>query len=214
MKFAWDPELETGGAQLIAIPEDYDAQPVPAVLRMDLSPRFSSANRLAVAATLAFAPFLSGGITFPQSVPPELAIAVSNFLAPTTVHPGPLEFHPKQIAQEGQTFRLSFDGAEAGVQQQDIPTLHLANGAHIFGPQTSPGYVTVPTNAPFLARGEGPIAQFLPALAVGLLLAEDLNIGVFQVARSLKSQYPRWKKMSELLRLCGLAVVTEPVAQP
>jgi hypothetical protein len=216
MQFEWQPSTTTGGSALTAFPEQYDGWPTPTSLRIDLTVRFSSAGRSAAAAALAFRPFISGPITFPAPISPELANAVTDLLQPRSVWPGPLELAPKPIVSSGAMFRIAFpvDAVPSeGETEGRVPTRLVlpSNGAQL-GHSFGPGYVVLPTNAHLLtSESSDELLRFLPFLAAVVLVAEDLGVGVLQVPESLGRE-ALFTKVSELMRTVGIRLTTDELA--
>lgn len=185
MKFIW--ETPPDSATLRAVPEDYDGFPSPAALLMDIAPRLVSGARLAAASVLAFRRYISGQLTLPRQVHPEMASAIENFLAPTTVFISDLNMKPQPIPSGTATFSLTsgFDATRTGPEALGggrVIALEIESVSDTFASSYSRDRFTVPSNAAMLAkaeRSEG--AGMLPLLAVAVLLAEDYDVGTVQL---------------------------------
>jgi hypothetical protein len=213
MEFSWEPRLETGGCALGAHAEEYDGQPTPGILTMDFAPRFSSPIRVAAAATLAFRPYIAGGVTFPDKVSPELATRVSALLEPATTFPGPLEFHPKAMPVGTGTLTVEADGVPGLMSPGDIAgaRLRLTSAGHAFGQHVTPTITYVPTNAYLLEPSVGDdLERALPYLACAVLLAQDFGVGTLRLP-SVLAEAPRASLVTDLLFAAGLSLVFDAV---
>ena len=216
MRFVWTPSSQTGGCELTAHPEDYDGCPAPSALRVDFTPRFSSPGRCAAAGVLAFGPFVSGSITFPQAISPELSHAVSAFLGPRAVWPGPLDLRPKAIPRADGTFVLGspVDALPVQDQRQDDRTTRLvlpSSGAE-FGHTFGPGLVVLPTNAHLLTPDStSPLRRLFPFLAAVVLVAEDIGVGTIMLPAQVQRD-EIFVAAAELLRSVGIRIAVPDAA--
>lgn len=207
MRFDWSPNLDAGGCEIAAIPSDYDGSPAPSCLRLDYAPRFASPGRLAVAAVLAFRPYIAGALDFPAAISPELARNLMNLLAPVSVFPQPVDFHPKAIPLGTGTFVVE-DGQEelgrSASSRSSVTRLRLTSGSRTFGHQLERDLVSVPTNAALLTPTSGdPLDAVLPLVAGAVLLAEDFGIGTIELPHATEKGRRRFA-LAEALGAAGL----------
>jgi hypothetical protein len=177
---------------------------------MDFSPRFYSPGRVAVAAVLAFRPFIAGAVTFADGIAPELAHSITAFLAPATVFPYPLDFRPKALPLGTGVFVLDAPDIEAPDSQ--VPSglamsrLRLTSAAQDFGHHLEMDVVTVPTNAPLLEPASSePLARLMPYAAAAVLLAEEFGVGTLQLPEAVR-RCPRSREMAHMLQASGLSL--------
>jgi hypothetical protein len=209
VRIEWHPVLDDGGCGISAVPQEYDGHPTPDLLKLDYSPRFAAPTRLALAAVLAFRPYISGALQLPQPVSPEVADGIREILRPHEVFPEPIEYHPKAIPTGPGTFRL-----------QDSPTavkpgspagpldLVLVDTARVFGHHLEGNVATMPTNASLLAPGvSDPLDRLLPSLAVAVLLAEDFGVGAIELPAEAAGG-KRYVPVVGALAASGLALAT------
>lgn len=76
---------------------EYDATPPVDALLLDRAPRTLNPERQAIAAYLAFSPWLSGDLQLPQKLGPNTAAAIERDLAHVQVRPSPVEYYPKPL---------------------------------------------------------------------------------------------------------------------
>lgn len=189
-----------------ACPSDYDGSPAPDCLRLDYSPRFASPGRLAVAAVLAFRPYIAGGLDLPRPVSPELARSFTDFLAPVAVFPQPVEYHPKAIPLGSGTFVVEVGGSPHHENRSgpSATRLSLLPGGRSFGHRLEGDLVSVPTNAALLAPPSAdPLDCVLPLLACAVLLAEDFGIGTVELP-SAAAVGERRAALAQVLQAGGL----------
>jgi hypothetical protein len=184
MRFTWESSTPLGGCALRAEPDDYDGSPRPAVLQLDIEPRRVTPPRIAAASVLAFRRHLSGPMTFPAPVHPELVSAVEAFVAPTPVYFTSLDFQPKPYPAGTSIFRLGVPSEATGNPGLDGPgdrrTLHLdLSPADVsFSHHFSGEVLTIPSNAHLVAgAGPDPLTPLLPYVAAAVLLADDYEVG-------------------------------------
>lgn len=172
--------------RLHAVPDVYDGFPVPDALILDIATRHSSAARIAVAATLAFGPQISGRLELPQLITPELATAIEQFLAPTTVFISDLTMKPQPPPLGTSTFAMSGNAttpspprsAAAGTREIE---LGLAPMGDSFSPHLTMRRLSIPTNAGTIAASRPPAFEHLPFVAAAALLAEDYGVGTLRL---------------------------------
>lgn len=177
MRFEWRRSIATGGCEVTAVPAEYDGHPTPTSLRLDHSPTAVNPGRLAVAAVLAFRPYVSGSLELPKPVSPEVAAALRSVLAPTEVFPGPVQFHPKALPQGTGELLVVPDGGRVPAGRPGSQ-LHLVSAAAHVGCRVDKDRTTVATNAGQLVpRTADELDRCLPFVAAAVLLAEDLDVG-------------------------------------
>ncbi|MGP9613502.1 hypothetical protein ACT3TE_09605 [Brachybacterium sp. AOP42-B2-9] len=76
---------------------EYDATPPVDALLLDRAPRTLNPERQAIAAYLAFSPWISGELHLPQRLGPNTAAAIERDLAHVQVRPAPVEYYPKPL---------------------------------------------------------------------------------------------------------------------
>jgi hypothetical protein len=162
---------------------------------------------------LAFAPYISGTATFPKSIAPELSSAISEFLKPASVVPGPLDFNPRLIPVSSEPLILDLCGTtcEGHVGDGEVPRLRVVSAADTFGHQVQPRRITIPSNAVLLeqAWGDRHWPALLPSLAVAVLIAEDLNVGVLHLPSAVAHEFDRWAELTHLLRMSGVTAFAD-----
>jgi hypothetical protein len=215
VEFDWNPNIVTGGSELTATPEGYDGSPSPAALRIDFTPRFSSAGRTAAAAVLAFEPYISGSLTFPKGVSPELAHAITTFLEPRAVWPAPLDFQPQAIPAVAGVFELGSPVDQwpvvGAAETKGVTRLVLPSSGSEIGHTFGPGFVVLPTNAHLLVPDSPhPLRRLLPLLAAVVLVGADLGVGVVRLPAGVERD-PVFQAVAEMLRAVGIRLLlTDP----
>lgn len=76
---------------------EYDAQPPVNSLLMDRAPRTMNPERQAIAAYLAFSPWISGDLHLPQRLGPNTAAAIERDHEHVQIRPVPIEYYPKPL---------------------------------------------------------------------------------------------------------------------
>jgi hypothetical protein len=130
---------------------------------------------------LAFRPYISGELTLPQAIPPDLASALCDFLAPAKVFVANLDFTPRATTVSDGTFALS-TGTEAGIvhhhksSTERTISLDVTTASDSFSRSYTCDLLTLPANATALAPHTGTVADIFPHLACGVLLAADYEV--------------------------------------
>jgi len=209
VKFTWERESPTGSCALMADPGDYDGYPLPALLTTDMVPRTVSPDRLAVAFVLAFHPFISGEVSFPYGIHPEVASAVGEFVKPSTVFISDIDFKVAIIPSGGNVFAVNPGGQyEVSSSWVDFDSertieLNLPSVSDSFSHSFHNDVLTVPTNAAVFYTNGDELASFAPYIAAAVLLSEDFDVGTiylpFSDPRTAASQ-----RMTALMQASGL----------
>lgn len=211
MKFTWERESPTGSCALSATPGDYDGHPMPAVLLTDIVPRVVSPDRLAAAFVLAFHRFVSGEVSFPYEIHPEVASAISQFMGPTTVFISGIDFKAANIPSGANTFSINPGGNYSvirswnGFDSERVIEIKLPSVTDSFSHNFHDDVLTVPTNAFALTEVGSELEMILPYIAAAVLVCEDFDIGTIR----LPFTDPHTKaseRMLSLLQTTGLAV--------
>lgn len=209
MKFIWERESPTGSCALTATPGDYDGSPMPAVLSTDIVPRTVSPDRLAAAFVLAFHRFVSGEVSFPYEVHPEMASAISEFMKPTTIFISGIDFKASIIPTGANTFGINpggkykIDRSWDGFDAERVIELNLPSVGDSFSHNFYDDVLTVPTNASSINADANEFTNALPYMAAAVLLCEDFDIGTirlpFSDPRTVTS-----RRTAALLQAAGL----------
>lgn len=216
MKIEWQGNSEAGGSAIIATPERYDAVPYINELKIDGRPRVVSADRLAVAATLAFGPDSSGSMEFPFPVGAATAQAIQAFLAPTWMTVGPIDFVPKALPIGVTRMHLTMDSsAERFVANKfdEQRTVHfdLRRSDRYAGQLMSLDHHIVVSNAWIFDEADSK-RSLTAALGVGVLFAESLQADVVDFPQLSRALPETAELASKLLQSCRLALdIGEPM---
>lgn len=187
MKFTWERESPTGSCALMAAPGDYDGYPVPALMTTDMVPRAVSPDRLAVAFVLAFHPFISGELSFPYGIHPEVASAVGEFMQPSTVFISEIDFKVAVIPSGSNVFAINpggqyeVDSSWIDFDSERIIELNLPSVSDSFSHSFHNDVLTVPTNAAVFFHSGDQLASFAPYIAAAVLLSEDFDVGIIHL---------------------------------
>lgn len=211
MKFTWERESPTGSCALTATPGDYDGHPMPAVLSTDIVPRAVSPDRLAAAFVLAFHRFVSGEVSFPYEIHPEVASAINEFMKPTTVFISGIDFKAAIIPSGANTFAINPRGKYSvirswnGFDSERVIELNFPSVTESYSHNFHDDVLTVPTNASAVCVEGSELENVLPYIAATVLLCEDFDIGTIR----LPFIDPRTKassRMVGLLQTTGLVL--------
>lgn len=210
MKFEWLGNSEAGGSALIASPERYDAVPYIEELMIDGRPRVVSADRLAVAAILAFGFDSSGPIELPFPVGPTTAQAIQEFLNPTWVAVSPIDFVPKALPIGVTRMHLTMDSpAERKIlnsfEKQRTVHFELRRSDRYAGQLMSLDHHIVVSNAWIFGEAESE-RSLLAALAVGVLFAESLQVDIVEFPQLTRLLPETAESVNKLLQSCRLAL--------
>jgi hypothetical protein len=209
VKFTWERESPTGSCALMADPGDYDGHPMPALLSTDMVPRTVSPDRLAVAFVLAFHPFISGEVSFPYGIHPEVASAVGEFMKPTTVFISDIDFKVAIIPSGGNTFAINPGGQyQVNPSWKDFDSeraieLNLPSVSDSFSHNFHNDVLTVPTNAAAFYADSNKLAGAAPYIAVAVLLSEDFDVGTIRLPFG-DPQTAASQRMAALMQASGL----------
>lgn len=210
MKIEWQGNSEAGGSAIIASPERYDAFPYIGQLMIDGRPRVVSADRLAVAATLAFGPDSSGSMEFPFPVGAATAQSIQAFLAPTWTTVGPIDFVPKALPIGVTRMHLTTDASterEIANKFDEQPTIHfdLRRSDRYSGQLMSLDHHVVVSNAWTFGQADKK-RSLMAALAVGVLFAESLQTDVIEFPQLGRALPEIAESVNILLQSCRLAL--------
>lgn len=210
MKFEWQGNSEAGGSAIIASPESYDAIPFIKELMIDGRPRVVSAERLAVAAILAFGSDSSGSVELPLAIGPATAQSIQQFLSPAWVAVSPIDFVSKALPIGVTRMHLTMDSpAERNIlnsfDEQRTVHFELRRSDRYAGQLMSLDHHIVVSNAWIFGETESE-RSLLAALAVGVLFAESLQVDVIEFPQLVRVLPETAKRVSKLLQACRLAL--------
>lgn len=209
MKFTWERESPTGSCALTATPGDYDGHPRPAVLSTDIVPRTVSPDRLAASFVLAFHRFVSGEVSFPYEIHPEMASAVNEFMKPATLFISGIDFKAAVIPTGANTFAINPGGKYAvepswnGFDSERVIELDFPSVSDSFSHNFYNDVLTVPTNASAIYAGGSEMESMLPFVAAAVLICEDFDIGTIRLPFT-DPQSDRSRRTAALLQATGL----------
>lgn len=210
MKFEWQGNTESGGSALIATPDRYDAVPFVNELMTDGRPRLVSAERVAVAATLAFGSDCSGSLELPFAAGPATAQAIQEFLHPTWVVVSPIDFTAKALPVGVTRMHMTMDAAlerciDNKFDHQRSVHFDLRRSDRYAGQLMSLNQQIVVSNA-WMFGESGSQRSLLAALAVGVLFAEGLQADVIEFPQ-LGQAFPDLAHAAgKLLQSCRLSL--------
>lgn len=98
-----------GLLEIVPTPEEYDAFPPVRSLICYQTPENFNADRLAVATYLAFGPWTSGQLTFPEAISPSTADAIEKDASPQKIRPYPIEYSSRQLPAGNRTMHFRKD---------------------------------------------------------------------------------------------------------
>lgn len=209
MKFTWERESPNGSCALTAVPGDYDGCPKPAVLTTDMVPRTVSPDRLAVALVLTFHPFVSGEVSFPHDIHPEVASAINEFMKPTTIFISGIDFRVTTIPTGGNTFAINPGGqyqvkpSWKGFDSERVIELNLPSVSDSFSHNFHNDVLTVPTNAAALYADGDELARAAPFIAAAVILCEDFDAGTIRLPFA-DPETAASSRMAALMQASGL----------
>lgn len=196
---------ERGRFSLAFEVESYDATPPVGRLDVDYTPIVRGQDRVALASYLAFGAWISGGVSFPNPVSPELASAIESDAAPVRIRPQQVDYVPRRISSSSAC-------AKVVVGQQDVDSamsqsIRVLPRGKYAGFLQKDGRMQVASNAYLLAGCLSEWVQYRPVLAVAVLVAEDLGVGALQIDENIVEE-ERFKLQS-LLGAVGLRLTTD-----
>lgn len=209
MKFDLDLGTQNLGASIEAVPTELDGFPLIEKLKLSRDITDLSPDRCMVAAVLAFAPYLSGQQIFPAKFSALTAELTQRLLEPIWVHLSPL--HPANVP-------IPRGSREVALRLQDEsdtvrPELRLIPSTGESGVGYKPSSVVVSTNALDIDTlgSESELHPSRAALAVAVLLAEDLDVALYVLSRQTAEIFQLGEPVLELLNAVGIGVRVEDV---
>ncbi|WP_201864673.1 hypothetical protein [Microvirga soli] len=162
------------------VPESYDAFPPAAAAWMDGRVIECNRDREAVAQVLLLFPFVSGQFSPARGCGVDVASSLRELFYPRTINLEGVEFKPVRIPSGTRTAMLC-DGSyrSAALLSARATDLHFRLSESAYTTSIGPRNVVVASNFGLFARQDGQLLSLLPALAAGLLFAEDLGIARF-----------------------------------
>lgn len=94
MKFSFYERDSLGIAGITATADSYDGMPPISTVRFDFDLRKMNRDRFAVACVLFFSEFLSGSVSFPENVSPELAKSIERYFSDRDVRVATVDYEP------------------------------------------------------------------------------------------------------------------------
>lgn len=177
---------------------------------IDGRPRVVSADRLAVAAILAFGSDCSGPVELPFPIGPTTAQAIQEFLSPTWIAVSPIDFVPKALPIGVTRMHLTTDApAERRIRnsfdRQRTVHFELRRSDRFAGQLMSLDHHIVVSNAWMFGDAESQ-RSLLAALAVAVLFAESLQVDVIEFPLLTRTLPEAAQAVSNLLQSCRLAL--------
>jgi len=211
LRVEWTPESDLGYGGLFAVPESYDASPIVAALLIDGCPTKVTAERLGVAATLAFGRYASGSLTLPAPVSPEVAEAVEDYCE-SWVAVGPLRLEPKPLPSGNTTFVLggkSHNRVKNGWGRPREVALDVRRSDKWSGKLTAVDELIVASNAWLLGTASDPsdLGSYLGHLAVATLFAESLAVDTIALPAEVDISIGGWSRVQALLASARLGLI-------
>jgi hypothetical protein len=179
------------------------------VLSTDIVPSTVSPDRLAASFVLAFYRFVSGEVTFPYEIHPEMASAISEFMKPSTLFISGIDFKAAIIPTGAGTFAINPGGKYAvepswdGFDSERVIALNFPSVGDSFSHNFDSDVLTVPTNASAIYADGSEFANALPFVAAAVLLCEDFGIGTIRLPFE-DPQTDGSRRTAALLQAAGL----------
>lgn len=189
----------TGNSVLVSTPGEYDAMPPVAALAVDFGPVSPNADRLGIAAYLAFGSYSSGTFTLPTEVSPATANSIRNDSGLALVSPEPVELKPQPLAAGSRSVRVSVD--RLPVDPTD--SISILSSGSWNGRLRSHYSIAVGTNAFLLRRSD---QDFRPLLAAAVLLAEEVDADELVVPDTHQIDDAELVRLQRLLDVCRLGL--------
>lgn len=189
---------------LHATPAEYDALPPVDTLFIDHLPTSINADRLAIAAFLAFGSFASGEFSVPNKISAAAAEAIERAAEPTRLRPYPVEYYPKALPEGAEDAALNF----MFETWTTSPAVCVLPSDRFNGSIASHKGLAVSSNA-FLLDALSPVSHSIRArLAVAVLFAEDFGIASFTVPAEVAEGITAVERvrLEELLASCRLSI--------
>lgn len=207
MKFQVDLGEENMGASVEATPTELDGFPLIEKLTISRDITSLSPDRCMVASVLTFAPYLSGQQILPSKFSSLTAELSQRLLEPIWSHFSPL--HPANVP-------IPRGSREVALKVSDEipatrPELRLIPSTGESGVGYEPDSIVVSTNA-IDVDALGQAATIHPsraALAVAVLLAEDLDVATYVVSQQTAESFKLQDSVLELLNAVSIGVRVE-----
>lgn len=162
---------------------EYDATPPVDALLLDRAPRTLNPERQAIAAYLAFSPWVSGELQLPQRLGPNTAAAIERDLAHVQVRPTPVEYYPKPLEVGLREISVVFD--ELGHSGSGA-FINVVRASEWAGSMRGLQSIAVSSNAFALDAAASSVTTSIRArLAVAVLFAGELSADVLLLSEDL-----------------------------
>lgn len=208
MKIEWIDEKSGRSGLVVTEVDRYDGVPSIDSFWLDKAPLNLSQDRLAVASTLVFGPWVTGAFRLPKQVGAGVARSIIRFCEPSWVVPEPIDYGPKPIpAGSGILFTESRGKrTEPSLTRQarrDGTNLTILDSDQYAGSLFSMEGLYVTSNM-FAFQLDGAHAPWLPLLAVAVLFAEDLQCSTISIPMHYQETLESEHALMDLLSATGL----------
>lgn len=204
MQVTWTASSLDETSRLTAEVEDFDGWPPVAELRVSADIHSVSPDRVAVAAALAFAPWISGTLTLDRPFSALTAQRISEFFDGIWVSARPVRRGALPIPRGDVTVGLSYGHGE---MDSSTPRLAVSGPSAMRGHLAVGSTVTVASTAPLLTTEHGGRPPVLSLLAVGVLCSESLGVGTFRLLEEPSEQVTSMASVARLLECVSLGLV-------
>lgn len=203
MKFKYEADEALGSMTLNAEPGVLDGYPPIAKMIVDRVSSNVSGDRIAAAGALAFANYISGQLIFERQLSSLTAELIERLLTPRWAHVMPLHPANLPIPRGSRTVYLgSPQQTSNDWERLELVERNLSRGSFLLKDR-----MIVSSNALVLDRVADPAHNYgLACLAVGVLLAEDLDIARIHMPSLKGLPDPKFNAVSELCLAVGLGV--------
>lgn len=207
MKFQVDLGEENMGASVEATPTELDGFPLIEKLTISRDITSLSPDRCLVASILTFAPYLSGQQIFPSKFSSLTAELSQRLLEPIWSHFSPL--HPGNVPIPRGSREVALKVCDESPTTRSELRLIPSTGESGVGYQ--PGSIIVSTNALDIdVLGQAStLHPSRAALAVAVLLAEDLDVATYVVSQQTAENFGLQDSVLELLNAVSIGVHVE-----
>ena len=193
-----------GASELRATPENLDAWPAVRSLRCDRTIDPISPDRLAIACILAFGPWCSGQLTFPDQVSSLTAQRLTRWIPERWLHAFPV--HPANIPIPRGTKVFTLERAVCQSRTRDTPTIFSMSAAVQPISTVSNEVWELASNAWMLENGpRNALSSWAPHMALAVLFSEALGVDIFSIS-GLVLEEDEQTQLQSLLSCGGLGL--------
>lgn len=205
---------QTGRYKIQAVVEPQDAVPPVDCLTFDLDPLTIHDDVVSVASVLAFGDYVSGNLSLPKKVAPEVARAIENFLEPVWVSVSPIEFEPRANSVVSSRLIVSaklsdWHSTESVWGAPRNESLTILPAAEFSGFLASTDGLIVASNAAILSHMGRDSLRVFPYLAVAAIYSESFHANTLVLDEELSAQIDdsEFERARSLLHSCRLSLL-------